>query len=108
MMMQANEDCNCYSYDSRKLDEAKCVHMGHESAVYDRIFLVFSLIDSYCFSYRYLKYLFISFPGWILITHLLVGNLLPDLMIEQWVFLDLLLFHLLTCFINEDEAGCSA
>ncbi|GAY65465.1 hypothetical protein CUMW_241300 [Citrus unshiu] len=31
----ANEDCNCYSYDSRKLDEAKCVHMGHESAVMD-------------------------------------------------------------------------
>lgn len=33
MVMQANEDCNCYSYDARKLDEAKCVHMGHESAV---------------------------------------------------------------------------
>ncbi|KAH9792276.1 DDB1- and CUL4-associated factor 13 [Citrus sinensis] len=32
---KANEDCNCYSYDSRKLDEAKCVHMGHESAVMD-------------------------------------------------------------------------
>ncbi|KAF9612934.1 hypothetical protein IFM89_004350, partial [Coptis chinensis] len=25
----ANEDCNCYSYDARKLDEAKCVHKGH-------------------------------------------------------------------------------
>ncbi|XP_044501362.1 DDB1- and CUL4-associated factor 13-like isoform X2 [Mangifera indica] len=31
----ANEDCNCYSYDARKLDEAKYVHMGHESAVMD-------------------------------------------------------------------------
>ncbi|KAH9743834.1 DDB1- and CUL4-associated factor 13 [Citrus sinensis] len=35
VIMRANEDCNCYSYDSRKLDEAKCVHMGHESAVMD-------------------------------------------------------------------------
>ncbi|TYK21623.1 DDB1- and CUL4-associated factor 13 [Cucumis melo var. makuwa] len=31
----ANEDCNCYSYDSRKLDEAKCVHRDHVSAVMD-------------------------------------------------------------------------
>lgn len=38
--MQANEDCNCYSYDARKLDEAKCVHKDHVSAVYD-LFLVF-------------------------------------------------------------------
>lgn len=32
-VMQANEDCNCYSYDARKLDEAKCVHQDHVSAV---------------------------------------------------------------------------
>lgn len=31
----ANEDCNCYSYDARKLDEAKCVHKDHVSAVMD-------------------------------------------------------------------------
>ncbi|GLT27509.1 hypothetical protein SLA2020_025000 [Shorea laevis] len=31
----ANEDGNCYSYDTRKLDEAKCVHRGHVSAVMD-------------------------------------------------------------------------
>ncbi|CAA6668560.1 unnamed protein product [Spirodela intermedia] len=31
----ANEDCNCYSYDARKLDEAKCVHQEHVSAVMD-------------------------------------------------------------------------
>jgi len=31
--MQANEDGNCYSYDTRKLDEAKCVHKDHVSAV---------------------------------------------------------------------------
>ncbi|XP_058095796.1 uncharacterized protein LOC131241136 [Magnolia sinica] len=31
----ANEDCNCYSYDSRKLNEAKCVHQDHVSAVLD-------------------------------------------------------------------------
>ncbi|KAF9591944.1 hypothetical protein IFM89_010302 [Coptis chinensis] len=31
----ANEDCNCYSYDARKLDEAKCVHEDHVSAVMD-------------------------------------------------------------------------
>ncbi|KAM7492214.1 hypothetical protein LguiA_035135 [Lonicera macranthoides] len=31
----ANEDCNCYSYDCRKLDEAKCVHKDHVSAVMD-------------------------------------------------------------------------
>ncbi|ONK66690.1 uncharacterized protein A4U43_C06F10960 [Asparagus officinalis] len=31
----ANEDCNCYSYDARKLDEAKCVHRDHVSAVMD-------------------------------------------------------------------------
>ncbi|XP_039115534.1 DDB1- and CUL4-associated factor 13 [Dioscorea cayenensis subsp. rotundata] len=31
----ANEDCNCYSYDARKLDEAKCVHQDHVSAVMD-------------------------------------------------------------------------
>ncbi|KAG4953351.1 hypothetical protein JHK87_038945 [Glycine soja] len=29
----ANEDGNCYSYDARKLDEAKCVHKDHVSAV---------------------------------------------------------------------------
>lgn len=33
--MQANEDCNCYSYDARKFDEAKCVHKDHVSAVMD-------------------------------------------------------------------------
>ncbi|KAK9092697.1 hypothetical protein Syun_027608 [Stephania yunnanensis] len=31
----ANEDCNCYSFDARKLDEAKCVHKDHVSAVMD-------------------------------------------------------------------------
>ncbi|KAL5989476.1 hypothetical protein ACLOJK_010368 [Asimina triloba] len=33
--LNANEDCNCYSYDSRKLSEAKCVHQDHVSAVMD-------------------------------------------------------------------------
>lgn len=31
----ANEDCNCYSYDARKLNEARCVHKDHVSAVLD-------------------------------------------------------------------------
>ncbi|KAI4363849.1 hypothetical protein MLD38_020015 [Melastoma candidum] len=31
----ANEDCNCYSYDARKLQEAKCVHKDHVSAIMD-------------------------------------------------------------------------
>ncbi|XP_071701528.1 uncharacterized protein [Rutidosis leptorrhynchoides] len=31
----ANENCNCYSFDSRKLEEAKCVHKDHVSAVMD-------------------------------------------------------------------------
>ncbi|XWS68684.1 hypothetical protein CRYUN_Cryun04dG0112300 [Craigia yunnanensis] len=31
----ANEDCNCYSYDARKLEEAKCVLKDHVSAVMD-------------------------------------------------------------------------
>jgi WD repeat and SOF domain-containing protein 1 len=31
----ANEDGNCYSYDTRRLDEAKCVHRDHVSAVMD-------------------------------------------------------------------------
>lgn len=31
----ANEDTFCYSYDARKLREAKCVHMDHVSAVMD-------------------------------------------------------------------------
>lgn len=31
----ANEDCNCYTYDLRKLDEAKCVHKDHVSSVMD-------------------------------------------------------------------------
>ncbi|KAI9114518.1 hypothetical protein K1719_014216 [Acacia pycnantha] len=31
----ANEDGNCYSYDARKLDEAKCVHKDYVSAVMD-------------------------------------------------------------------------
>ncbi|KAG9139723.1 hypothetical protein Leryth_016660 [Lithospermum erythrorhizon] len=31
----ANEDCNCYSYDARKLSEARCVHQDHVSAVMD-------------------------------------------------------------------------
>ena len=38
----------------------------------------------------------ISFPGWILTTHLLVGNLLPDLMIGLWVsciFLYFIVYH---------------
>ncbi|KAL9682696.1 hypothetical protein QQ045_014502 [Rhodiola kirilowii] len=33
--LQANEDWNCYSYDARKLEEAKCVHKDHVSAVLD-------------------------------------------------------------------------
>ncbi|PWA77723.1 nucleotide binding,protein binding protein [Artemisia annua] len=32
---QANENCNCYSYDARKLDEANCVQKDHLSAVMD-------------------------------------------------------------------------
>ncbi|KAG5553530.1 hypothetical protein RHGRI_011410 [Rhododendron griersonianum] len=35
LIMRANEDCSCYSYDARKLDEAKCVHKDHVSAVMD-------------------------------------------------------------------------
>ncbi|CAA6674954.1 unnamed protein product [Spirodela intermedia] len=35
LIMKANEDCNCYSYDARKLDEAKCVHQEHVSVVMD-------------------------------------------------------------------------
>ncbi|XP_057455551.1 uncharacterized protein LOC130746828 [Lotus japonicus] len=31
----ANEDGNCYSYDARKLDEAKCVHKDHVFPVLD-------------------------------------------------------------------------
>ncbi|XP_042441883.1 DDB1- and CUL4-associated factor 13 [Zingiber officinale] len=31
----ANEDCNCYTYDGRKLNEAKLVHKDHVSAVMD-------------------------------------------------------------------------
>ncbi|CAH8359964.1 unnamed protein product [Eruca vesicaria subsp. sativa] len=31
----ANEDGNCYSFDGRKDDEAKCVHKDHVSAVMD-------------------------------------------------------------------------
>eukprot|EP00271_Cylindrocystis_brebissonii_P022184 TRINITY_DN8393_c0_g1_i1.p1 TRINITY_DN8393_c0_g1~~TRINITY_DN8393_c0_g1_i1.p1 ORF type:complete len:454 (-),score=75.93 TRINITY_DN8393_c0_g1_i1:1958-3319(-) len=31
----ANEDCNCYSYDMRKLKLATCVHKDHVSAVMD-------------------------------------------------------------------------
>ncbi|KVI07632.1 Quinonprotein alcohol dehydrogenase-like-superfamily [Cynara cardunculus var. scolymus] len=31
----ANENCNCYSFDARKLEEAKCVHKDHVSAVLD-------------------------------------------------------------------------
>ncbi|KAJ4804712.1 DDB1-and CUL4-associated factor 13 [Rhynchospora pubera] len=31
----ANEDCNCYTFDARKLDEAKVVHKDHVSAVMD-------------------------------------------------------------------------
>nr|GLL31623.1 ubiquitin carboxyl-terminal hydrolase 24-like isoform X1 [Ipomoea trifida] len=30
---KANEDCNCYSFDARKLNEAKCVHKDHVSSV---------------------------------------------------------------------------
>lgn len=29
----ANEDGNFYSYDARKLQEAKCVHQGHPNGV---------------------------------------------------------------------------
>lgn len=38
--MQANEDCNCYSFDARKLNEAKCVHKDHVSAVWVIVHLV--------------------------------------------------------------------
>lgn len=31
----ANEDCNCYSYDMRKLQGALCIHKDHVSAVMD-------------------------------------------------------------------------
>ncbi|KAL4199710.1 hypothetical protein AMTRI_Chr03g52570 [Amborella trichopoda] len=31
----ANEDCNCYSYDMRNMEQAKCVHRDHVSAVMD-------------------------------------------------------------------------
>ncbi|EFJ16629.1 hypothetical protein SELMODRAFT_439559 [Selaginella moellendorffii] len=31
----ANEDCNCYTYDMRKLKFAKCIHKDHVSAVMD-------------------------------------------------------------------------
>ncbi|XP_073028273.1 uncharacterized protein [Primulina eburnea] len=31
----ANEDSNCYSYDARKLNEARCVHKDHTSAIMD-------------------------------------------------------------------------
>ncbi|KAJ7552676.1 hypothetical protein O6H91_06G118500 [Diphasiastrum complanatum] len=31
----ANEDCNCYSYDMRKLGFATCIHKDHVSAVMD-------------------------------------------------------------------------
>lgn len=31
----ANEDCNCYSFDARKLNEAKYVHQDHVNAVMD-------------------------------------------------------------------------
>ncbi|KAK4714392.1 hypothetical protein R3W88_020299 [Solanum pinnatisectum] len=31
----ANDDCRCYSYDVRKLNEAKCVHIDHTSSVMD-------------------------------------------------------------------------
>ncbi|KAJ0816596.1 putative transcription factor WD40-like family [Helianthus annuus] len=31
----ANENCNCFSYDARKLVEAKCVHEDHVPAVMD-------------------------------------------------------------------------
>ncbi|KAJ3681292.1 hypothetical protein LUZ60_015781 [Juncus effusus] len=31
----ANEDCNCYTFDARKLDEARVVHKDHVSAVMD-------------------------------------------------------------------------
>lgn len=29
----ANEDCNCYTYDMRKMKSALCVHKDHVSAV---------------------------------------------------------------------------
>lgn len=41
LVLKANEDCNCYSYDLRRLDEAKCVHRDHVSAVY-------VVLDSFC------------------------------------------------------------
>lgn len=31
----ANEDCNCYSYDMRKLHSSLCIHKDHVSAVMD-------------------------------------------------------------------------
>ncbi|WVZ88099.1 hypothetical protein U9M48_034652 [Paspalum notatum var. saurae] len=38
----ANEDTNCYSFDARKLDEAKIVHKGHVSAVVFRMDIDYS------------------------------------------------------------------
>ncbi|CAI0394126.1 unnamed protein product [Linum tenue] len=46
----ANEDCSCYSYDARKLDEAKCVHKDHVSAVqeiYNLVYPYFSMDIDY-------------------------------------------------------------
>ncbi|THU69878.1 hypothetical protein C4D60_Mb08t19070 [Musa balbisiana] len=47
----ANEDCSCYSYDTRKLDEAKVVHKDHVSAVCVTVFCVrYSCDGSYLIS----------------------------------------------------------
>ncbi|XP_019224369.1 PREDICTED: DDB1- and CUL4-associated factor 13-like [Nicotiana attenuata] len=35
VIMRANDDGKCYSYDVRKLNEAKCVHKDHVSSVMD-------------------------------------------------------------------------
>lgn len=45
LVLKANEDCNCYSYDLRRLDEAKCVHRDHVSAVY-------GVLDFFCIQFE--------------------------------------------------------
>lgn len=55
IMMQANEDGNCYSYDLRKLNEATMVHTDHAAAVYDGLCVLLKSLCSSCL------YFFLSF-----------------------------------------------
>lgn len=43
--IQANEDCNCYSFDMRLMKEAKCVHQDHVSAVWVAWLWKFSIVE---------------------------------------------------------------